>query len=83
MRRKHIKRFFVSNVRKGIVFLSSDTAHKMLAEGDLVFLWSPAKGDSFLVRLSPGSTQGSHLGQMKHDDIIGMEYGGVIRTNKG
>ncbi|MDR1965493.1 MAG: tRNA (adenine-N1)-methyltransferase [Synergistaceae bacterium] len=55
----------------------------MLASGDLVFLWSPVKGDSFLVRLTPGSTQGSHLGQMKHDDIIGMEYGDVANTNKG
>jgi tRNA (adenine57-N1/adenine58-N1)-methyltransferase len=55
----------------------------MLAEGDLVFLWSPAKGDSFLVRLSLGSIQGSHLGQMKHGDIIGMEYGDVVRTNRG
>ncbi|MDR3354984.1 MAG: tRNA (adenine-N1)-methyltransferase [Synergistaceae bacterium] len=55
----------------------------MLSAGGLVFLWSPAKGDSFLVRLSPGSTQGSHLGQIRHDDIIGMEYGDVIRTNKG
>jgi tRNA (adenine57-N1/adenine58-N1)-methyltransferase len=54
----------------------------MLAVGDLIFLWSPVKGDSFLVRLSPGATQGSHLGQMKHDDIIGMEYGDVINTNK-
>ncbi|MDR1481314.1 MAG: tRNA (adenine-N1)-methyltransferase [Synergistaceae bacterium] len=54
----------------------------MLSAGDLILLWSPAKGDSFLVRLTPGSTQGSHLGQMKHDDIIGMEYGDVINTNK-
>lgn len=55
----------------------------MLKSGDLVLLWSPAKGDSFLIRLSPGSVQGSHLGQMKHDDMIGMEYGGAINTNKG
>jgi tRNA (adenine57-N1/adenine58-N1)-methyltransferase len=55
----------------------------MPAEGDLVFLWSPAKGDSFLVRISPGSIQGSHLGQMRHDDIASMEYGDVILTNRG
>jgi len=55
----------------------------MLREGDLVFLWSPAKGDSFLVRLTKGSTQGSHLGQMKHDDIIALDYGDIISTNKG
>jgi tRNA (adenine57-N1/adenine58-N1)-methyltransferase len=55
----------------------------MLASGDLIFLLSPAKGDCFLVKLSPGATQGSHLGQMKHNDIIGMEYGDVISTNTG
>jgi tRNA (adenine57-N1/adenine58-N1)-methyltransferase len=54
----------------------------MLAGGDLVFLWSPVKGDSFLVKLSPNSVQGSHLGQIKHDDMMGMEYGDVINTNK-
>jgi len=54
----------------------------MLSAGDLVFLWSPAKGDSFLVRLSPGATQGSHLGQMKHDDIAALDYGDVVLTNK-
>ena len=55
----------------------------MLAAGDLVFLWSPAKGDSFLIKLAHGASQGSHLGQMKHDDIIGLSYGEVIRTNRG
>ena len=55
----------------------------MLAAGDLVFLWSPAKGDSFLVRLNPGSSQGSHLGQMKHEDIMALDYGDVILTNRG
>lgn len=55
----------------------------MLAFGDLIFLWSPAKGDSFLVRLSKGASQGSHLGQMKHDDIVGMSYGDVALTNRG
>ena len=55
----------------------------MLSSGDLVFLWSPVKGDSFLIKLSPGSTQGCHLGQMKHDDMIGMGYGDVISTNRG
>lgn len=55
----------------------------MLEAGNLIFLWSPAKGDSFLVRLNPGASQGSHLGQMKHDDIIGMSYGDVALTNRG
>ena len=55
----------------------------MLNSGDLVFLWSPMKGDSFLIKLTPGSTQGCRLGQMKHDDMIGMRYGDVINTNIG
>lgn len=55
----------------------------MLQAGDLVLLWSPAKGDSYLIKLAPGAVQGSHLGQMKHADIIGMSYGDAVRTNKG
>lgn len=55
----------------------------MLSAGDLAFIWSPAKGDCYLIRLSPGATQGSHLGQIKHGDIIGLEYGDVVRTNRG
>ena len=55
----------------------------MLKAGDLILIWSPAKGDSFMIRLAPGSTQGCHLGQMKHDDMIGMEYGDIIYTNRG
>lgn len=55
----------------------------MLAAGDLVFLWSPEKGDSYLIKIAPGSVQGSHLGQIPHDELIGMSYGDAVRTNKG
>ncbi len=55
----------------------------MLAAGDLVFIWSPVKGDCYLLRLNPGASQGSHLGQIKHGDIVGLEYGDIVRTNKG
>jgi tRNA (adenine57-N1/adenine58-N1)-methyltransferase len=55
----------------------------MLSQGNLVLLWSAVKGDSFLIKLAPGAVQGSHLGQLKHDDMIGMEYGDVAMTNKG
>lgn len=55
----------------------------MLAAGDLVFLWSPAKGDTFLVRLTPGASQGCRLGEMKHNDMIGMAYGDAVMTNRG
>lgn len=64
------------------VVLSEQPRH-CLGIGDLVFLWSPEKGDSYLIKLSTGSVQGSHLGQMKHDDIIGRCYGDVILTNRG
>lgn len=55
----------------------------MLAAGDLAFIWSPAKGDCFLIRLSPGAVQGSHLGQIPHDSVIGLDYGDIVYTNRG
>lgn len=54
----------------------------MLSPGTLAFLWSPAKGDSFLVRLAHGAVQGSHLGQIRHDDVMELSYGDVVMTNK-
>lgn len=55
----------------------------MLKEGDLVLLWSPKKGDTFLLRLKAGANQGSHLGVLRHDELIGNEYGAVLWTHKG
>lgn len=55
----------------------------MLKEGDLVLLWSPKKGDTFLLRLKVGASQGSHLGVLRHDEIIGNDFGAVLWTHKG
>ncbi|ACZ19361.1 tRNA (adenine-N1)-methyltransferase [Thermanaerovibrio acidaminovorans] len=55
----------------------------MLNYGDLVFLWSPRKGDSFLLKLSKGAVQGSRLGQLRHDDFVGHDYGDVVRSHSG
>ncbi len=55
----------------------------MLKEGDLVLLWSPKKGDTFLLRLKHGASQGSHLGVLRHDEIIDGDFGAVLWTHKG
>ena len=55
----------------------------MLEYGDLVFLWSPKKGDAFLLRLSKGAVQGSRLGQLRHDDFVGREFGAVVQSHSG
>lgn len=55
----------------------------MVKEGDLVFVWNPNKGASFLIRVTPGNSQGTHFGQIKHDELIGREYGEGIYTPKG
>lgn len=54
-----------------------------LREGDLVLLLSPAKGETYLVRLQSGAVQGSHLGKIPHDAILESGYGEVIRTHLG
>lgn len=55
----------------------------MIQAGDLVFVWNPKKGDSFLLKVQPGASQGTHFGQIKHADLIGREYGEGVRTPKG
>ena len=54
-----------------------------LKEGDLVLLFSPAKGETYLVRLQPGAVQGSHLGKIPHDTILGSGYGETVYTHLG
>ena len=54
-----------------------------LGYGDLVLLWSPKKGDSYLVRLTEGANQSTHLGHMKHDDLVGLSYGDPVSTSTG
>ena len=55
----------------------------MIKEGDLVFIWNPKKGDSFLIKVQPGQSQGTHFGQIKHSEIMEHNYGEGIRTPKG
>ncbi len=55
----------------------------LIAPGDLVFIWAPPKGDSFIVRIVSGGRQDSRLGQILHDNMIGKSYGGWISTNLG
>ena len=55
----------------------------MIKEGDLVFIWNPKKGDSFLIKVQPGQSQGTHFGQIKHSEIMEHSYGEGIRTPKG
>lgn len=54
-----------------------------LKPGDLVFIWSPEKGDTFLIQLKEGSKQDTRLGVVQHDEIIGMSLGGSVRTHLG
>ena len=54
-----------------------------LEYGDLVLLWSPKKGDSYLVRLTEGANQSTHLGHMKHDDLVSLSYGDPVSTSTG
>ena len=55
----------------------------MIQAGDLVFIWNPKKGDSFLVKVQPGQSQGTHFGQIKHAELMEHDYGEGIRTPKG
>lgn len=60
-----------------------ETPDGPLIAGSLVLLWSPKKGDHFLIRLTPKATQGTHLGQLDHDNLIGQRYGDCVLTNSG
>jgi len=55
----------------------------MLKDKDVVFLWSPEKGDTFLLNLEEGAKLDSRLGVINHNDIIGRSYGDGVRTHLG
>ncbi len=55
----------------------------MIQAGDLVFIWNPKRGDSFLVKVQPGQSQGTHFGQIKHTELMEHDYGEGLRTPKG
>jgi tRNA (adenine57-N1/adenine58-N1)-methyltransferase len=56
---------------------------EFIRAGDLVFLWAPPKGDSFIIKVTPGGRQDTRLGQMLHDDLIGKPFGSWAYTNMG
>jgi len=56
---------------------------KNIMPGDLVFIWAPPRGDSFIIRIIQGSRQDTRLGQILHDNLIGKPYGSWIYTNLG
>jgi len=55
----------------------------MIQEGELVLIWHPKKGDSFLVRMRHGMVQGTHFGELKHSDLMLHDFGEGLRTPKG
>ena len=55
----------------------------MIKAGDLVFIWNPKKGDNFLIKVTPGMSQGTHFGQIKHTELMEHGYGEGIVTPKG
>ncbi len=54
----------------------------MLKPGDKVLVYIDDKR-RFIVELRKGSILGTDKGYIKHDDIIGREYGEVITTSRG
>lgn len=55
----------------------------MIKAGDLVNISYPKKGDSYIIKVVSGYSFGTHFAQIKHDDLIGMDFGTTCRTEKG
>ncbi|MDO5563328.1 MAG: tRNA (adenine-N1)-methyltransferase [Synergistaceae bacterium] len=55
----------------------------MLKEGDLVSVWNPKKGDTFIVKIKPGQSLGTHFGQIRHSELMEHDYGEGVYTPKG
>lgn len=55
----------------------------MIKAGDLVLIWNPKKGDSFLIRVTPGASLGTHFGQISHNELMNHEFGEGIWTPRG
>ena len=53
----------------------------MIKEGDTV--WLRDKKNSFFVALKKGEVFGTHKGNIPHDEIIGKNYGDIVKTHKG
>jgi tRNA (adenine57-N1/adenine58-N1)-methyltransferase len=55
----------------------------MIREGELVYIWNPKKGDSFLFKVQQGASLGTHFGQIQHDELMQHEFGDGVWTPKG
>jgi tRNA (adenine57-N1/adenine58-N1)-methyltransferase len=55
---------------------------KQLEPGEYVLLYSPDK-KTYLINLSATGSFGTHLGEIRHSDIIGKEYGETVKSNLG
>lgn len=53
-----------------------------VSNGDDVLILAP-RGVTWLVRVSAGSELHTHLGVIRHDDIIGRPYGSAVETQMG
>ncbi len=62
--------------------LPMEHALKSARSGDLTMLVAEDR-KSFVFRLKPGEIFQSHLGILKHDDLIGTPWGSRIRTHLG
>jgi tRNA (adenine57-N1/adenine58-N1)-methyltransferase len=55
----------------------------MISYGELVFIWSPHKGDSYIITLREGGKQGTHLGEVRHCEIAEKSFGDAVYTHLG
>jgi len=55
----------------------------MLLPGDLALLWSPERGDRYLVKVQPGASQGTQLGAVPHALLLERSFGDVVHTHLG
>jgi tRNA (adenine57-N1/adenine58-N1)-methyltransferase len=60
-----------------------ESMEEFVKQSDLVFIWAPPKGDSFIIKVVPGGRQDTRLGQILHDDLIGKPFGSWVYTNLG
>ncbi|MCC7448351.1 MAG: tRNA (adenine-N1)-methyltransferase [Anaerolineae bacterium] len=58
----------------------TDNSTRSAAYGDTVLLVSKER-DSYVRTLTPGSNLSTHLGSIKHDDLVGKAYGSAVKTH--
>ena len=50
--------------------------------GDLVLLLS-SDHKRYVMRLQPGQTTHTHFGALRHDELIGVAWGGAVQSHSG